>query len=560
MVALAGNKSSGDQHPTHNPRLSSDNTTYAPWVYPGPVSSTHSYAMPHSPATRVLAAAFPRALVGIKEPTYRDDLYYRIHVIPNRIDLGNLLTTQTRTVEVWNAYDTPQLLSSIGVSGGDGVVLSPPVGTTNPPTTFKANESKLYSLAVSVNGPPTVNADYVFNFPAESPALAVLGKRVVLWPFVPQIQFRETLAWNTDVIQTYSQEQRMALYSAPRQGFQYDYQLTQQQYSRAKAMAGAWSHRVFGVPVWAESTLLGALVAGATVLNFSTANADYRANDVIVLWQDDNTYDAVETTSLTSTSIGLKLPLARTYAKAYVAPLRFAYALTGVQLSRQAGYQVSKARVQFSVNNNVDLTVGYASPYPQYRSRDVLTDPYVVLGDLNERISRAIDQFDNGSGPITVESSRGLFDRAETLTFNPQTRAEMWATRRWLHARRGKQKTFWMPSWNDDLVMVNNLTAGGVTLRVQRIDYALFYGVTDVMFLLTNGTKIFRRVLSGVLAVDGNEELQLEASTGVDINVGAARICFIRHVRLDADTIEFQRTYNGAASATVSVLEVPEGN
>ncbi|UTC27978.1 putative virion structural protein [Stenotrophomonas phage A1432] len=499
----------------------------------------------------------PPAFAGgaMLAPTFVDDFYNRIHVRPGRIDLGNLLSSQTRAIEVWNAYFTGKLLSSIANNGLDGIDLAQPVPT---PTTFGAQESRIYTVSISTSGSPVINGNYVFNFPSEAPKLFITGRRVVIWPFVPQTKFRETLQWMTDVMQAYSAEQRLALRTAPRQQFQYEFQLTPLQYSRAKAIATQWAHRVYGVPVWAEATRLGALAAGLSSLTFDTTTGDYRANDILLIWESDTKMLAAETLAVSAGSVALKLPTDQAFSNAYVMPLRFARTLNGAEFTRDA-HTVTRARVQFLVNNNVDL--GASVGYPQYRGKDVMMDRSVVISDMSERIMRAVEIFDNGSGPVTIDQERAFVDRTEMLTLDALTPQEAWRNRKWLHARRGRQKTFWLPGWNNDLSLVQNVGTADTGIIVRPIGYPLYYGIQDVMVVLNNGTVRYNRVLSGATNGDGNEVLSLSSNFGVAFTpADVAVFCFMKHVRLDADQAELTHDYAGRMSTSLPVIEVPEGD
>lgn len=492
---------------------------------------------------------------GWRMPSFLDDYYYRVHIRPGVIDLGNLLSSQTRQVEVWNAHFVGKLLSSITDVGLDGIDLAEPAPA---PTTFKALESRIYVLSISTNGAPVIDGEYEFHFPGETPALHITGRRVVVWPFVPQTKFREQLQWLTDVMQAYSAEQRLALRAAPRQTLQYDFQLDQQQYSRAKAISTQWAHRVYGAPIWSESTRVGNLAAGITSIAFDTTNADYRANDIVLVWESDEKFVAAETTTLTAGGVTLKLPLDRSYSNAFVMPLRFARTLQGTEFSRMA-HTVTRARLAFLVNNNVDL--GASISLPQYRGKDVMTDRSVVLSDMSEKIVRAVDVFDNGSGPVTIDQERAYPDRTEVLSMDPQNRAEVWRMRKWLHARRGKQRTFWLPGWNRDLVLLENVGSAATSITVRPIGYPLYYGTTDIMVVLNSGTILFNRVLSASTDPSGNEVLAMSGSFGVAFNVtDIDLVCFMKHVRLDTDNADINHDYAGRASCSVAVVEVPEGD
>lgn len=504
-----------------------------------------------------IAISTPAPITGalVEVPTFVDDFYDRIHVRPGRIDLGNLLSSQTRNVEVWNAYFTGKLLSSISNNNLDGIDLSQPVPA---PTTFGALESRNYTVSISTSGSPVISGNYVFNFPAEAPKLFITGRRVVIWPFIPQTRFRETLQWMTDVMQAYSAEQRLALRTAPRQQFQYEFQLTESQYSRAKAISTQWAHRVYGVPVWGEVTRLGALAAGLTSLAFDTTTGDYRADDILLIWESDTKMLAAETLAVSAGSIALKLPTDQAFSNAYVMPLRFARTLNGTEFTRDA-HTVTRARVQFLVNNNIDL--GASIGYPQYRGKDVMMDRSVVLSEMSERIVRGVDIFDNGSGPVTIDQERAYVDRTEILTMDALTPQEAWRARKWLHARRGKQKTFWLPGWNQDLVLVQNVSAADTGIVVRPIGYPLYYGIQDVMVVLNNGTVRYNRVLSGATNTDGNEVLSLGGNFGVAFTpADIAVFCFMKHVRFDTDQVELTHDYAGRMSTSMTVIEVPEGN
>lgn len=492
--------------------------------------------------------------LGAKAPSFLDDYYYRVHIKPGIIALGNLLSSQVRNVEVWSAYFNPKMLSSVGQSGADGITLTQP---ETPPTYFAALESRTYTLNISTNGPPIVDAIYTFNFSDESPTLEITGRRVVLWPFVPDTGYDETMSWKTDIIDSYNNEQRLALRDAPRQAFSHDFVLDEAQFSRAKAISTQWAHRVYGIAVWSELTpLLNGLTAGTTFINFDTTNADYRDNDLILLWVSDTQLTGLEITTVTATGVTLKLPLETDWPKCYIAPLRFARTFSGIDYNRSSNRYIT-ARGVFEVTQNKDL--GSNGDYPLYRDKPVLTDRSAVVSDLSERISRTIDIFDNGSGPVQVDTTTNWVRHMQTIGFIKNTRADIWALRKWIHARRGKQRAFWLPSWNTDLIILENVVSTASALTVSPIGYPLYYGTKDIMVQLKNGTRLFARVTSGSTNGDGNEVLTLSAQIGdtfatTDIDF----VCFMSHVRFDTDRVVFSHKDVGHVEATITIVETPE--
>jgi len=492
--------------------------------------------------------------VSHRHHSFLDDFYHRVHIIPGRIDVGNLLSTQVRQVEVWSAYFEPQLLSSVSQVGTDGITLTQP---QVPPTSFAALEARVYTLNISTNGAPVIDARYTFNFPTDHPTLTVIGRRVVLWPFVPDTGYDETMEWKTDLLDSFNNEQRLALREAPRQTFSHKFLLDEQQFSRAKAISTQWAHRVYGIAVWDEVTpLLNGLTAGSSFIAFDTANADYRDDDLIMLWASDTNLAALEITTVTPTGVNLKLPLETNWPKCYVAPLRFARTFSGIDYKRSSNRYITASGV-FEVTQNKDL--GDNGAYPLYRGKPVLTDRSAVVSDLSERIARTIDIFDNGSGPIQVDTATNWVRHMQTIGFIKNTRAGIWALRKWIHARRGKQRAFWLPSWNTDLIILENVVSTASAITVSPIGYPLYYGVKDIMVQLKNGTQIFARVTSGSTNGDGNEVLTLSAQIGATFaTTDIDFVCFMSHARFDSDQVVFSHKDVGQVAATIAIAETPE--
>src|SRR3546814_21041247 len=67
-------------------------------------------------------AAVPKVVGAVAAVSYFDDFYNRIHISPSRIDLGNLISVQTRNVVVWNAWlDQPRSLTALAFVAAGGI-------------------------------------------------------------------------------------------------------------------------------------------------------------------------------------------------------------------------------------------------------------------------------------------------------------------------------------------------------------------------------------------------------------------------------------------------------
>lgn len=541
-----------------NPLLSEDIAANPVALY-APHSSTVPPGFAGTTTLRLPGARQLEVKQGAVLENYFRDFYNTIHVDPASIDVGSLLSQQTVELRVWNAFLVPVHVSSIDTLGFEGIALTMPASHPSTPFDLQPNEQATFVLVIKVSGPPAIDATLVLHTDEGDISIPIVGTRIALWDFMPQTQHRETLTWATDVIPSYAAEQRQALRPAPRQAIQFDYQMSPQDASRANGLALRNAGLPFGIPVWTDVKRVGAITVGQTTIRLDTTQGDWRAGDLVMAWQDDGQTDAMETLSVTDTSVTLKRGAPRSYSDAYLAPLRSAYATAGIQFSRPRG-ELVKARGNFQVLDSRDLATAkaYVPPYPTYRSRPVLNSRYVVLSDLGETVNRSTEALDGVASRPVLTPDVGYADRRQTLTYNPQSRAERWAVKLWLSYLRGRQKSFWLPSWNQDMVVAATMTAGTVTLVVRPVGLAANYsGGGHLLIQQPDGTQYFRAFSSPVIA-GSFEQVTLDSAVATDVT-SSTFVCIIRHVRQDADSVELEHGYAGSSAATVAVTETPEG-
>lgn len=495
------------------------------------------------------------AIEGERAHSFFLDYYFRIHVDPYELDMGNLISSQTVPIYVWNAYLVPKLLLSITGSGMEGSSLNDP---NPPPTTYQALEERTYNLTISTNGPPVIEGELVWNFDGEGdyPHVEIFGRRVVVWPYMPLYNYKEQLEWKTDVIQTYEGEQRLALRVAPRQRFDHQYMLDERQYARMKVISTQWAHRVYGIPLYAEKTYVGTIALNATQILFNTANADYRDESMVAVIRDGQDPVAYEITDVLADRVILKYPMAEAITGAYVAPLRLARTLGGSEFVR-IGAGLTRLGAAFDVVDNADLSASVG--YPVYKGLPVVPQCPVMIGDMSDRIYRAIDVFDNGSGPMEVDNQFGYMSKTEVVTFSTYTRADRWKVRQFLHSLYGRQKAFWLPSHNPDLILVGDVGASSTDMIVESVDWALYMTSQYIAVDLKNGTRLYNFVISGTTdSVLGQDRLVLETSFGVPVNVAdVSKLMFMRKSRLDTDVAELTHPFGETTQVALPTREVP---
>lgn len=493
---------------------------------------------------------FPaESFAGQRACSYFDDFYNRIYFTPNPLDFEAVIADTDKTFDVWSAFLGPQTLEFVSAD------LDPTVNLIHPatPLEFAGLELKTYTVQAALNGPPGIDTSYTFIFEGVEYDLQVLGTRIRLWPYSALVPARETLEWLTDILPSYKNEQRLALRRAPRQSFRYSHNLTTREFSYAKLLNQTWGQNNYAVPVWHEAQAVGDVPAGTGAIAVDTSWGDWRDN--LLIWSGSESYQIAKIAEVQPGSILLEDATEQSLKGAWAVPLRVGRLINGAQFARSTPF-IPRSDVEFLISDNVDLG---ATPWPQYRNRDLVTDCSVILGSMNERIVRAVTEVDNGSGPVVVLPDFDYATHAQNVTFQSQDRAQQWQFRQWLHSLRGQQRGFWLPSWNKDLELVENIVSGATQFRIKAIGYPDFLTVSDVAFVLHDDSLVTARVLTGAASTDGTELLDVETPFAGDIDVADVQmLCFMSYIRLNADRVTID--HEGARFMRVSIpaITTPE--
>lgn len=494
-------------------------------------------------ATPVSVTTWPT--LGYRVPYYFDDYYNRVHISPSRIDVGNLLSTVTSQYRIWNANLEPEYLNSVTYTGTDGISINSDAVI---PGTVAALRELSFAVSATLDGPPTLDANIYYDFAegTNDVSVVIVGRRIVTWPFMPQTEVKERLEWRTEILSSYDKEQRVSLRLAPRQSLEYDFICDPQQFSRMKAAAYLWSHRLYGVPIWYDAVRAGTLAAGATTITIDTRYSDFNAGGLALVWVSDVNNEVVEIVSKTTSSITIKRGLLNEYPSPLVAPIQLGFTPNGVSFDRTPS-DMTRANVKFELTGNTRVAQSFTAT--TYKGYYVVTDYVRMFGGVDENISRPLDIVDSEAGPRVLDVSSNLGNRRAVVTSYAKSMSERWNTRSWFHYLNGKQKAFWLPTWNKDIELLSVMLNSSLVMNVRNIGFTLFVDTADIMVVMKNGTRYYNRVLSSEVMPDGAERLSVENLFPVNLYPEEIeRISFIHLVRLDTDTVEFN--YNAG------VLEV----
>lgn len=501
------------------------------------------------------------AIVVDRYPTFLDDYYYRVHINPNPLDLGSLLSTVQRDIEVWSAWFTPQALSAIDAAGNAGVVLSPPSGL-NPPTTFAALEARNYSATVTLDGDATLNAAFTFHFPSDTPVLAITGQRIVAFAFRPNWDngVTERLEWLTDVLTAHDgTEQRVGLRAVPRRGFEYEAVFAGGEHGYADVVLASWQSRVYALPVWADrATLTVGASQNSATLTAPLADYEYAVGGLAMLGTDARHTETVKILGVDAGTgtLTLERPLQSAWAAgSWIAPARLAR-LQATQPLRRLTAGVAVCPVRFEVQDNTNVAAAEESGTTLNGLPVVTRAPNWADGvDIDYHREQAVLDWQTGIVAVDDSSAHPWMRRQFEYALNG--RSDIAAFRAWLHARQGKRVPFVMASREMGPELSRAITSADTAIYVKTRFYQRYFaGLTGrqaLAFLYKDGTWRFRNLVA-FTAVDDNEEI-LTIDSGLGVGGDPADfpvIAFAETVRLDSDTAELRWLTHQLAVSTLA--------
>lgn len=382
-----------------------------------------------------------------------------------------------------------------------------------------------------------------------------------LWPFPAAQEISEVLEWRTDVLQARAGEQRIALRPRPREIITYRHRLDALGMARAAELARAWFVGDWNVPLWHLAVQpVADLTQGATEVLIDTTVSDFRSGELAGIAVDGGEVAPVAIASvqpdrlILAEPLGLQLPATSVAARRItVVPIRAGILTSAVEITRRRQGD-GTVTASFLLRDTPDLN---PLTLPSYLGRPVQTDPSLVRRSLTSSLRRAVEYVDNGFGPVVVEPVRDVFERSEAITLKAQGLAKRQALRRWLWSLRGRQASFWLPTWGHELQLRSAMTSGSVLMRVVPVVSVASIGsyLGRRIMLELQGSLRFRSITAAI--EDGpDHRLTLSSNLGEAVPLGT-KVHFLTCVRSDADRIEIQHGV-AASEVTLPIVEVLE--
>ncbi|UQY32660.1 hypothetical protein K8U54_12990 [Pseudomonas fulva] len=500
-----------------------------------------------------------------KMRSWVDDFYFRIHISPSVLDLGNVVSDQSSDIYVWNAWLAPRALAAI-TGTDEGIIVS---GQPVLPLLFPALKELLFELTVTPNGQSVLDTIVQWQFEGgEAAGVHVTAVRIIGWTFVPDWAdgITERLIGSTDILQSESaKEQRRSLRQSLRREFEAPMFVEGRERQYLDLALMGWSARTWALPIWHEIQLLGEPVpVKALVVPCETEFLDFHVGGLAML-RGESAF--VSETVEIEEVLADGLQLARGTQMAWPAgtrlyPVRSAVLSAEPSLTRLTDIAIS-ADVRFLVTETSDWPA--EMPITLYRGYPVFDERPDESEDLTRTLSRLLLTLDNGSAmPLYTDTAeRGL--AVVGYRWINLGRADRARVRSFITAMNGRQKAVWMPTHSDDLHLVDVITNVATTIDVAYCGYTRFAsaapGRRDIRVELYDGSVFMRRI-TGSSEISGEiEQLAIDSTFGRQILPDDVfRISWLSLFRFDSDTqeIQHQTDSEGVASWSTVFREVSD--
>jgi hypothetical protein len=485
----------------------------------------------------------PRTATGFIMASFDTDYYNNIWIYPNPIDLGNVIDGQTVSIEVWNAYFTPQLLDAITATGDEGLTLVEPVTA---PTIFGALENRTYTLIASLDGPAIIDADYTFPFPSDIVVLHVSGARTVVFAFPPNwaSPVEEWFEWLTDMlIAANGKKQFRGLRAHPRWGLGYELalrgdakRLFDNQLFDRQALA-------YAVPLWFDGSRLTQpiLPDDTTIYLNDTANRGYAVGQRAIVFVSELVYESFEIEAIAAGTLTAKSGLGEGWpAGTRIYPMRYVRLTQNQTLDRKTA-GVRTARVAFE--SDLGLAGTAADSGDTYRGEPLYLAKPNWAEDLTDEFRRKLQILDFVTNKKFVHDESGRPTIFQSMNWPLLTKAERAAFIQWLYARAGKYHGVWIPTHNADLVVNKFIGPTDSTIDINYCGYSLYIkeqvNRRDIVIWDKSGTTYLHRISSSSKISATVERISIAPDVfGVGLDpADIAKVSFLMYMHLASDRV-----------------------
>jgi hypothetical protein len=348
----------------------------------------------------------------------------------------------------------------------------------------------------------------------------------------------ERLEWLTGVLpSTSGAEQRQSLRVSPRRSVEITVNPTNGERTFLDLILHSMGAATWLFPLWFDKGRLSATAAlGQKRINFDNTFREFAVGGLALLYLDTFTYEVVEIAAMDDTGITTVSNLVSPWSKGLaIYPLRKAFLPDETSISALTS-RVGESVLMFQINE--------ANDFPEIMPDDLLYQGRPVMQFAPNRKSevttdhtRMIDKRDGSTGLVYRADNTGRSFSAQAHNWTIVGREAQSQFRSMLYWLRGRQRSIWLPTFNDDVTLSRPALAGAVTLDINRVGMSYVGGVKPGRNLIRLAGQVVALDDMGAPQSAAEERLHLAAPLPVAVPKGRSG-SFMDAARLDSDTLE----------------------
>ncbi len=527
--------------------LESDNLTLG--VTPLPVALT---ATPYGSNISAMygdiddpAPNTPQAEPGERVRTSFDDWYYRIHVIPATLDLGNIAGDVDRAVVVWSGFFEPKPFTAFSI-GGDGIEA---VGDLDPPAALPPLHEMRYTITVRAEGPAVIDGVVTWTIDGVEYAVPIIGRRSTLFGFRPDWKMGrvlDTYQWlNTVVTLRSGAEQVQRIRPEPRRLLEYRMRLFDAEARLFDSSTFGWAGRPFATPWWHERTRVeNDVAAGAAFIPFDTTGLSFSAQNSAVLFASAGDYEILDVAEVLPEGLVINNATARAWPRgSMVVPLMSAIPQETFDTARALPKHVDTSAKFTAVPAGAVINLPIEPAPETYRGYELYT------GETNWRNALSVSStdrrkvIDGGTGPLRIAPLVDFPLVVRGFSWLLKSRAQARTLLAFFARREGRRYPVWMPSGFGDFVIRESIVGGIPSIKVQAAEYSQLIrnhpARRDIVLILRDGRRLPRRIERVENSGEGST-IVIDSAFDNDIPMHLVkRISYLGLYRLATDEVTF---------------------
>lgn len=380
------------------------------------------------------------------------------------------------------------------------------------------------------------------------------------------VPITERLDWKTEILAGSDRtEQRIAkMEGIAHRSFQATSRIPRADWPEFDAILSKWMRKQWAVPIWPEVIELSTgITADATSITVDTTESSFRAGAYVGIWKSQDENEVVILDSVAAGSLTLGAAVVGTYtAPVWVLPVELGWPQGMVN----AGVEHSHTNIEAMYKLSTPSDVTGFTPTQTYDGLTVFTDPTLLVNDTwQQRHSGETVELDYDIGKFSVFSEADNPAQMHPLIVRCETRTQCWWFRQFLYSLDGMQKTFLLPTFDEDITLNQDVGSGEQVLTVLYKRYTENMATAenrlrDYVAFYQDGSLLIRKVtdftsLGLNTAGEYEEALTLDATVGQAFTAGT-KLCWVDKVRLAQDSVDLNWETQNVYETEISVKRV----